>query len=70
MSPLSQHLLNGREKGKVVERQRERECVCVRVQVDTGIASVSIHKQHAEREHMETHIVSIFGEKECGGLFD
>jgi hypothetical protein len=39
--------------------ETEREGVCVRVLVDTGIASVSIHKQHAEREHMETHIADI-----------
>ncbi len=43
--------------------ETEREGVCVRVYVNTGIASVNIHKQHAEREHMETHIVSILGER-------
>jgi hypothetical protein len=52
---VSQHLLNGRVKGKVAERQREREewvCEC-RPMLTT--ASVNIHNNNTQRERKRPH---------------
>ena len=52
---VSQHLLNGRVKGKVAERQRERgEWVCeCRPMLTT--ASVNIHNNNTQRERKRAH---------------
>ena len=48
MNSVSQHLLNGREKGKVAERQRERGCVCA--SVGRHRDSVGQHPQTTRRK--------------------
>ncbi len=48
MNPVSQHLLNGREKGKVAERQSERESVCA--SVGRHRDSVGQHSQTTRRK--------------------
>ncbi len=70
---MSQHLLNGREKGKVAERQRARVSVCASVGRHRN--SVGQHPQTTRRErekeraHRNTYCKHI-EEKQCGGLFD
>ncbi len=56
---MSQHLLNGREKGKVAERQRERVSVC---------ASVGRHRDSVGQHPQTTRRKRAHGNTYCGHI--
>jgi hypothetical protein len=71
---VAQHLNKGKkDRPGRGETERERERVCARVgrhRDSVGRQPQTTQRRERDREHIETHMESIFNINNCGGLFD